>query len=242
MKSSHIRSVIFILIFIAALLTYKYGRGFWVPVVQKISGEKTVEDVVKNLGDVSRSRLHSFFADKDLEYPPKKITFIALKREKVLEVWASDGGNFKFVTKYPILKTSGVSGPKLREGDRQVPEGIYRITSLNPNSSYHLSIKLNYPNEFDLHHARKENRTQPGSNIFIHGKDISIGCLAMGDQTIEDLFVLVHDVGKTNVQVIISPYDPRISPLDSTLITGPEWLPELYEDISQEVSKYWIGT
>jgi hypothetical protein len=242
MNKSYIRSIIYILIFVTSLLTYRFGRSFWVPVLQKISGKRTVEDVIKKVGDISRSRIKSYFSEADIEYPPKKITLLALKKEKIIELWASDGGEYEFITKYKILKTSGVSGPKLKEGDRQVPEGIYGIVGLNPNSSYHLSIKLNYPNNFDLYHAKKEGRSQPGSNIFIHGKDVSIGCLAMGDQTIEELFVLIHDVGKTNAKVVISPYDPRISSLDATMSRGPEWLPELYGNISKEFNKYRIGT
>lgn len=242
MNNSHIRSVIYILIFISALMTYKFGHGFWEPAIQKISGQRTVENVIEKIGDISRFRLKSLFSCTDIEYPPKKITFLALKKEKVMELWASNGNGFEFITKYQILKTSGVSGPKLKEGDRQVPEGIYDIVGLNPNSSYHLSIKLNFPNNFDLYHAKNEGRTQPGSNIFIHGKDVSIGCLAMGDRTIEDLFVLVHDVGKSNAQVVISPCDPRIFSLDATITKGPEWLPELYEAISQEFDKYRKGT
>jgi murein L,D-transpeptidase YafK len=74
-----------------------------------------------------------------------------------------------------MKRASGKAGPKLREGDGQVPEGIYRIDGLNPNSSYHLSLKLNYPNDFDLEQARTEGRTELGGDIFIHGKAVSIG-------------------------------------------------------------------
>ena len=72
-------------------------------------------------------------------------------------------------------------------------------------------MKLNYPNEFDLAHAKIEGRTKPGSNIFIHGKAVSIGCLAMGDKTIEELFILANDVGINNITVVISPLDPRVN-------------------------------
>jgi len=71
------------------------------------------------------------------------------------------------VADYRITAASGTAGPKLREGDRQVPEGIYRIVGLNPNSRYHLSMKLDYPNAFDRHQAARDGRARPGSDIFI---------------------------------------------------------------------------
>ena len=238
LDKAHIRSTIFILVLIATGFSYKYGRSFWVPAVQKVAGKKTVEDVILKYGDMARSRLGPYFSQANLDYPPKAITFLALKKERLLEVWASNGNSYQFIRKYEIVKISGKPGPKLNEGDHQVPEGIYRIAGLNPNSRYHLSLKLNYPNDFDLYHAKKEGRTQPGSNIFIHGKDVSVGCLAMGDKTIEDLFVLVHDTGKNNTKVVIAPRDPRRSELDATLSNGPDWLPRLYEMISEEFNKY----
>jgi murein L,D-transpeptidase YafK len=130
-------------------------------------------------------------------------------------VWVETSGQVVFIHSYSVLAASGHNGPKLREGDRQVPEGFYRITSLNPNSSYHLSIKLNYPNAFDQQHADEEGRDHLGGDIFIHGKAASIGCLAMGDPAIEELFVMVEKVGRSNVQVIIAPHDPRQIPLKS---------------------------
>ena len=97
-------------------------------------------------------------------------------------------------------------------------------------------MKLNYPNEFDLKHAETEGRANPGSNIFIHGKAVSIGCLAMGDEAIEELFVLVHDVGKSNVKVVIAPSDPRESTLDPS--AQPEWVKDLYKIIESEFKDY----
>jgi murein L,D-transpeptidase YafK len=94
------------------------------------------------------------FAQAGVVYPPDELTLLGLKAERSLEVWALSGDSWSFIKSYPIKGASGNAGPKLREGDRQVPEGIYRIIGLNPNSSYHLSMKLNYPNEFDLQKAK----------------------------------------------------------------------------------------
>lgn len=162
---------------------------------------------------------------------------LAIKDKGILELWAQNNNSWKFVKGYKIQGASGKLEPKLREGDCQVPEGIYRIIGLNPNSSYHLSMKINYPNEFDLLHAKREGRSEPGSNIFIHGNSVSIGCLAMGDAAIEELFCLVHKVGKSNVKVIITPSDPRagqLSPPDG----APEWVTELYSKIEQHVDLF----
>ncbi len=227
--------------FVAALLLLiaaafvMFGRGIWHPWVQKWRGQQTVASVIAKLGIAARQDLRADFARADVPYPPQKLTLLAIKTDKQLEIWAPNaGGESVLIRRYPILAASGVAGPKLREGDRQVPEGIYRVSGLNPNSSYHLSMKLNYPNAFDQKHAKAEGRSQPGSNIFIHGKALSIGCLAMGDSAIERLFTLVHDVGKDNVQVIIAPTDPRVAPLQVPK-QSPVWTVDLYQTITTAV-------
>ena len=201
----------------------------------KLPGQWTVEDILQAYGAYATRKLNPYFAKAKVSYPPREVTFIALKQEKKLELWARDSGEFRFIRDYYIQAASGVAGPKLRQGDRQVPEGIYRIAELNPNSHYHLSMKINYPNEFDLFHAWQEGRADPGSDIFIHGKAVSIGCLAMGDEAIEELFVLTAQVGAENVKVVIAPHDPRAYPLKADSEELPEWTPELYSIISREI-------
>jgi hypothetical protein len=201
----------------------------------KLPGQRIVEDIMQDYSAYATRKLNLYFAKAKVSYPPREAIFIALKQEKKLELWARDSGEFRFIRDYYIQAASGVAGPKLRQGDRQVPEGIYRIVELNPNSHYHLSMKLNYPNEFDLLHARQEARTAPGSDILIHGKAVSIGCLAMGDKAIEELFVLTEHVGVENVKVVIAPHDPRAYPLKADSKALPEWTPELYAIISREI-------
>jgi len=201
----------------------------------KLYGQSTVDDVLQTYGDHVAGNLSYYFSKAKVAYPPREITFVALKQEKKLELWARDSGAFRFIRDYYIMAASGESGPKLRQGDRQVPEGVYRITSLNPNSNYHLSMKINYPNEFDLFHAEQEGRSNPGGDIFIHGKAASIGCLAMGDAPIEELFVLTALVGAENVKVVIAPRDPRTYPLKADSQALPEWTSALYSTISNEI-------
>ena len=93
-------------------------------------------------------------------------------------------------------------------------------------------MKLNYPNAFDSQWAKKEGRTEPGTNIFIHGKAVSVGCLAMGDPAIEELFVLVSEIGKAQVSVIIAPVDPRKQTLSPAEGDKP-WVATLYQDIER---------
>jgi murein L,D-transpeptidase YafK len=134
-----------------------------------------------------------------------------------------------------VQAASGGPGPKLREGDRQVPEGLYKLLWLNPNSSYHLSMKLDYPNAFDRGKGRADGRTRLGGDIFIHGRAASIGCLAMGDPAIEELFTLVAEVGVGNVRVTIAPHDLRRRPAPTD---GPAWVRELYEALAPEVARF----
>ncbi len=207
----------------------------YIPPINPI-GERTVEDIVQIYGANATRKLNNYFAKAKVSFPPKEITLVALKQERKLELWARDSKEFRLIHTYNIQAASGVAGPKLRLGDKQVPEGIYRIDGLNPNSHYHLSMKLNYPNEFDLLHAEMEGRTEPGSDIFIHGRAVSIGCLAMGDETIEELFILTTQTGAENVKVVIAPHDPRAYPLTTDSAQLPLWTTELYANISREIN------
>ncbi len=216
-----------------------YGCSLRVPEVtvpQKLSGRQTVASVMGIIGEPARSRLIGLFRAANIAYPPKKVSLLAIKDQAVMELWVESPQGQQFIRSYPIKALSGVPGPKLREGDRQVPEGIYKIEGLNPNSSYHLSMKLNYPNTFDQKFAAAENRTEPGTNIFIHGKAVSIGCLAMGDVAIEELFALAVDVGKTSFSIAIAPSDPRKERLRTNI--KPEWVSVLYEKINVHFDQY----
>ena len=140
---------------------------------------------------------------------PSRLRFVALKEERVLELWGLGGGAWRHIKTYPVLAASGTAGPKLEGGDHQVPEGHYRITHLNPNSAFHLSLGIGYPNQADREQAILDGREQLGGDIMIHGKAVSIGCLAMGDHAIEEIFAVVARVGTTNSDILIAPYDLR---------------------------------
>ena len=202
-------------------------------------GRATVADRLRQCGDRARARWRPHFQAAGVSYPPGRLVFVGLKHEKVLEAYAGPraGRTCRFVRALPILAASGMTGPKLREGDGQVPEGLYRIESLNPNSRFHLSLRINYPNRFDREQARREGRTGLGGDIMIHGSAVSIGCLAMGDVAAEDLFVLAADTGIGSISVILSPVDFRHSRLPRVDRPLPSWTRYLYQQIRQALAR-----
>lgn len=195
-------------------------------------GGATVQQRLDQYGPAARAVWLERMQQTKLDtYPPKHITLIGIKDQRILEVWASDTDKPKrLLHTFPILAASGSLGPKLHEGDRQVPEGLYRIESLNPNSLFHLSLRVNYPNADDRRYAEADGRTNLGGDIMIHGNSVSAGCLAMGDPAAEQLFVLAADVGLDNVEVILTPVDFRTSDLPETDHL-PRWTAELYPKI-----------
>ena len=169
------------------------------------TGRGTVGERVAYYGGAARSRMVPGFERAGVAYPPGRVVMLAIKKERRLEVYAeSPGRELRWVRAYPILAASGELGPKLKEGDRQVPEGVYAIESLNPNSAYHLALRVGYPNAFDRKMAAAEGRTNLGGDIMIHGKAASVGCLAMGDAAAEELFVLAAETGIERMKLIIS--------------------------------------
>ena len=202
--------------------------------------ERTVESVVAALGPRVRSEWAPYVRGAGLDYPPDELALLAFKRERRLEVWGRrEGTGWVRIDALPILAASGVEGPKLRQGDGQVPEGVYRIVAFNPNSRFHLSMMLDYPNVDDVAAAAMDGRSDEdlGGEIFIHGSARSIGCLAMGDRAIENLFVLVADVGMERVQVILAPRDPR-GGIPLAPVPGVWFTADLYRRIEQQLGAF----
>ncbi len=221
-------------VLIACLMLITTGCGwlFWHEIV--IKDKATVADRLQQYGDSARQRLLPYFQSAGVAYPPKALVFLGLKQERRLELYAGDDADsLRFIRSYPILAASGVLGPKLQEGDHQVPEGLYRIDGLNPNSRFHLSMRVNYPNEFDRRMAENEGRSDLGGDIFIHGRAVSVGCLAMGDPVAEELFVLVAETGKEQVRVILSPVDFRVADLPTPEHELLPWSVGLYKKLDQ---------
>jgi hypothetical protein len=232
-----------VLAVLAALMALAFSseqvRGFAAYLWLRLHGGYTVEQRLALHGAAVQARLGGEFAAAGLPYPPHELAYVSFKDTRHLEVYgrAAPDAPWVFVKEYPVLGASGGPGPKLAEGDGQVPEGIYRAESLNPNSRFHLSIRLNYPNEFDQRMALADGRQHLGGDIMIHGSSASIGCLAMGDPAAEDLFVLAALVSPERLLVIISPTDFRAAPV---LGAGPQpaWVRLLYASLRSELGQF----
>lgn len=198
----------------------------------------SLEQALERFSPAVQPGLRKRFDRAGVPYPPQALTMIGLKEEGRLELWAYHDDRPRYIDSYPIHDASGLPGPKRRRGDHQVPEGIYRIDAFNPNSSFHLSLRLNYPNRFDRQMGKRDERNDLGNNIFIHGSDYSEGCLAMGDPAIEELFVLVADVGMDNTRVIIAPRDPRTNTIFPVPRGLPEWTEDLYAKLERTIADY----
>jgi hypothetical protein len=235
MKLRKIHVFIFLFAVCAAAFCFQHATLFTI-IARSMTGEKTVSDRLTEFRNVVHARLEPRFREIGVPYPPRKLILVGLKQERQLEIWVSDGSHdLRYLKSYPILAASGTSGPKLKEGDRQVPEGLYKIESLNPNSRFHLALRVNYPNDLDREHARSDGRTNLGGDIMIHGGAASIGCLAMGDPAAEDIFVVAAETGIKNVSVILAPVDFRVRDLPPNSPPSPSWTPELYGEIKKEL-------
>jgi len=173
---------------------------------------RTERDVMAQYGADAKRRLQPHLMQAGFADFPKQLALLAFKEEQIIEVWGKQEQTWRKITTYPFTAMSGALGPKLREGDGQIPEGLYCIEILNPNSSYHLSLRVNYPNDFDRAMAERDGRTRLGGDIYLHGKNATVGCIPVGDPAIEELFALVYAAGLPQVHVILAPRDFRKNP------------------------------
>jgi L,D-transpeptidase catalytic domain len=223
------------------IATLSWGRFeiVWDYAGMRWHGPFKVEDRLAQFGARANARLAPHFAAAKVAFPPEEIALLAFKDARVLELYAQSGGQgWRFVRSYAVLGASGFLGPKLREGDEQVSEGIYRVTLLNPNSRFHVSLRLDYPNAFDRRMAREDHRTHLGGDIMIHGKNVSLGCLAMGDEAAEELFALAAQVLPAHLQVLISPTDFRQAAWLMPVSGSPVWTSDLYRQIEAELRQF----
>ena len=138
------------------------------------------------------SRIGALFAAAGISYPPRQIFIRVFKYEAEVELWSLSpaAGCFQKMKTYSICASSGRLGPKRRQGDGQVPEGFYFIDRFNPWSQFHLSLGINYPNASDRQLAESRD---PGGDIFIHGNCVTIGCIPIRDDPIEELYLIAVD-------------------------------------------------
>lgn len=147
------------------------------------------------------------FASKNLKWPVAQIYIRSFKYDSQLEVWVKQASEpvFSLFKVYPVCALAGSLGPKRVQGDYQVPEGFYYINEFNPFSNYYLSLGLNYPNASD---RILSDSTKPGGDIYIHGSCVTVGCIPITDQQIDELYVLAtfaRDAGQDFIPVHIFP-------------------------------------
>ncbi len=225
---------------IAFFLLLEATTGFCM--APKLNWDSAVDNAITRYGLREEPKLISLFSKAGVTYPPKEIALLTFKKEQHIQLWAKDEAkSWRYVHTYPLTAISGRLGPKLKERDGQIPEGIYRLTTFNPFSAMHLSMMINYPNDFDRLQASKDGRRKLGGDIFLHGKSLSVGCLAVGDQNIDQLFLLAHRVGLNHIQLIIAPNDLRVGRPATNTFAQPRWLPELYKQIATALNQFTIG-
>jgi murein L,D-transpeptidase YafK len=147
-------------------------------------------------------------AEKGLKNSNFQLMIVAYKAEKELNLYVKKKEDkiYQLLETYSICRLSGVLGPKRKEGDLQVPEGFYHINMFNPNSNYLLSLGINYPNESD---KIKSDQKHPGGSIFIHGSCVTIGCLPMTNDKIEEIYlyaVYAKNNGQNKIPIYIFPF------------------------------------
>lgn len=220
-------------------LTSPYSTPLGAPKNRPPQRAYSVKTRLAEIAPAASIRLAAKFEAAKAPWPPSEVALIAIKDEKALELHArGSGAPWKLIHRFRVLAASGAAGPKLKQGDKQVPEGVYGIESLNPNSAYHVSLRVNYPNHFDRQMAKQDGRKELGGDIMIHGKNLSAGCLAMGDEAVEELFVLAAQMGLPNVKLIIAPTDFRQHGMQAGAPNQPEWLPKLYTEIASAMAEF----
>lgn len=184
----------------------------------------------------AEARLRAKFEAKGVTFPPAHTVLTFFKDRKELWLYAGDSAQtLKLIHRYPVLAASGKAGPKLREGDEQVPEGLYRIELLNPKSKFHLSLRVNYPNELDREQARRDRRSHLGGDIMIHGEAVSVGCIAIGNVAIEEIYRLGERTDFKRWEILLSPVDFRVNPLSRGKRNALPWMETVYQILEQKL-------
>ena len=215
---------------LAAVFVILLVAGGWDYLNWRFGERRSVSDRLGEFGARADAAWQPLCSAIGVSYPPPRIRLLALKEEKRVEVFvATADGPWHFLKQFPVLAASGGPGPKLREGDNQVPEGQYRISALNPNSLFHVSLRVDYPSAEDRAQAARDGREKLGGDIMIHGGQASIGCIALGDPAIEEVFTLVARTGVSVAEVMILPCDFRAGAADPP--GQPTWMIERYRKL-----------
>ncbi len=174
------------------------------------------------------TEVQKLFSDAGVAFPPGDLVLVGYKKERDVEVWAAAkaGGKLEHIATYKVCYASGGLGPKRREGDYQVPEGFYELDYYNSHSLFYLSMRVNYPNASDRKLGKKGSL---GGDIMIHGNCVSIGCLAMTDERIQELWIMAKAMDDRQKRVAVYLFPTRDM---DTLIAG---------EASVELKEFWTN-
>lgn len=184
------------------------------PAISQETGTfKTQQMKNKRVKDAYTTKWPALLAElkaKNINPSTLEVFLRIFKKEKELELWVKNKGDIQFVLlkKIAVCASSGELGPKRKEGDYQVPEGIYDIPSFNPNSSYFLALKVGYPNKSDKILV-DGNRT--GGDIMIHGNCVTIGCIPLQDDPVKDVYMLCVEAKNNHFSPRVEIYPCRFS-------------------------------
>lgn len=178
-------SVIRILVSVLSLLMFNAVLNAQISFIQEQLTFPRIEQIFRSKEDTLKKQ----FTKAKLSFPPKQIYLRSFKYDSEIEVWVrnSNADSFKLFKTYKVCALSGSLGPKRMEGDFQVPEGFYHINTFNPKSVYHLSLGINYPNASD---ELLSDSIKPGGDIYVHGGCVTVGCIPIKDNQIEEVYLL----------------------------------------------------
>jgi murein L,D-transpeptidase YafK len=196
---------------------------------------------VKDAYNEKQTYLENLLKSKKLTFSTLEIYLQAFKNEGIMELWAKNKTEktYQLLTSYPICQSSGILGPKRKEGDLQVPEGFYQINHFNPLSNFHLSLGISYPNKSDKVFADKN---RPGGAIYIHGSCVTIGCLPITDDKIKELYILALEArnnGQKAIQITI--YPAKMTDKNFTMLksaTTDQNTLNLWEDLKTDFQRF----
>jgi murein L,D-transpeptidase YafK len=161
--------------------------------------------------------LKALLTSKNLQTDKFDLYLRAFKQDGLLEVWAKNKTDkqYQLLKTFPVCATSGALGPKRKQGDGQVPEGFYEIAAFQPHSNYHLALKVGYPNKSD---RLKATGSDPGGDIMIHGNCVTIGCIPIQNEPIEELYVLCVEAKNRNSILYTDIYPFKFNEKNTTAI------------------------
>jgi murein L,D-transpeptidase YafK len=189
--------------------------------------------------------LKNRFQQQHLNYNGFQLFIRAFKKEQLLELWVKEKGKdtYSLFNTYNFCSSSGNLGPKRKEGDYQIPEGVYHINHFNPLSNFHLSLGVSYPNSSDRILSDRKN---PGGAIYVHGNCVTVGCIPITDDKIKEVYVLAIEArnnGQEKIPIHIFPCkleDADLTSLKANYGSSPDlikfWqnLKPIYQDFEKQ--------